>query len=104
MALDLRDSGELQRQYVEHHRRVWPAVLDSLRDSGVVAMEIYLLGDRLCMLMDVDEDFSFERKAAMDAANESVQAWEDLMEAFQQRLPYAKPGEKWALMEKIFEL
>jgi len=104
LTLDLKASVELQREYVRHHRQVWPEVLRSLRDSGVLAMEIYVLADRLCMVMDVNEGFSFERKAEMDASNESVQAWETLMEKFQRRLPYAKLDEKWAVMEKLFEL
>jgi len=33
-----------------------------------------------------------------------VQEWEKLMWKYQQALPKAKPGEKWVLMNKIFEL
>lgn len=40
----------------------------------------------------------------MDASNSKVQAWEELMWTFQQAIPWAKPGEKWIRMEKIFEL
>ncbi|OYX85880.1 MAG: hypothetical protein B7Y83_03325 [Flavobacteriales bacterium 32-34-25] len=40
----------------------------------------------------------------MDANNPKVQEWEELMWKFQQALPFAKSGEKWMLMEKIFEL
>ena len=41
------------------------------------------LDGRLCMMMDTDESFSFERKARMDAANPQVQEWEALMAKFQ---------------------
>jgi len=67
-------------------------------------MEIYRLQNRLFMIMETVDDFSFERKASMDAANVLVQEWEALMWKYQQALPFAKPGEKWMLMEKIFEL
>jgi len=40
----------------------------------------------------------------MDADNAKVQEWETLMWKFQQALPWAKQGEKWILMEKIFSL
>ena len=50
------------------------------------------------------DDFSFEKKSAIDLSNEKVQAWEKLMWKYQQALPGAKPGEKWMLMEKIFQL
>ena len=56
------------------------------------------------MIIEADDNFSFEKKSAMDATNPKVQEWENLMWKFQQALPWAKTGEKWILMEKIFEL
>jgi L-rhamnose mutarotase len=104
MTLDLKDDPKLVGEYVQWHKEVWHEVKDSLLQSGVSALEIYLLGNRLCMIMETDDSFSFERKAEMDAANIKVQEWEALMWKYQQALPGAKPGEKWMLMEKIFSL
>ena len=56
------------------------------------------------MIMEANDSFSFERKAAMDAANPKVREWEELMWKYQQALPQAKQGEKWILMDKIFDL
>ncbi|MNL85781.1 L-fucose mutarotase [compost metagenome] len=56
------------------------------------------------MIIEGDENFSFEKKDKADAANEKVQEWETLMWKFQQALAWAKPGQKWILMDKIFEL
>lgn len=67
-------------------------------------MQIYLLGNRLFMIMEVDENFSFEAKAKADAANPKVTEWEKLMWKFQQPLPWAKTGEKWMPMEQIYQL
>jgi L-rhamnose mutarotase len=67
-------------------------------------MEIYLLGTRLLMIMEVSESFSFSAKADADRGNHKVQEWEKLMWKFQQPLPQARPGEKWILMEQIFKL
>jgi L-rhamnose mutarotase len=67
-------------------------------------MEIYLLGTRMFMIMDVNESFSFEKKAKSDQQNAKVQEWEKLMWKFQQALPQSKPGEKWLRMERIFKL
>jgi L-rhamnose mutarotase len=67
-------------------------------------MEIYCFGNRLFMIMETEPHFSFEGKAAMDAANPKVQEWEALMWRYQQALPGARPGEKWVLMDKIFDL
>ncbi|MBT8185333.1 MAG: L-rhamnose mutarotase [Eudoraea sp.] len=103
LALDLKDDPELIRKYEEYHENVWPEVLESLGDSGIEHMEIYRLGNRLFMIIEVSEAFSFERKAKMDENNQRVQDWEVLMWKYQQALPMAKPGEKWLPMELIFE-
>ena len=66
------------------------------------ALEIYRVENRLFMILEAGDDFSFAQKAAMDAANPKVQKWETLMWRYQQALPAARPGEKWVLMERIF--
>lgn len=104
LTLDLKDDPELIAEYRRHHEHVWPEVLQSIRDAGIVALEIYLLGTRMCMVMEVNEQFSFEAKAAADRANPKVQEWEQLMWRFQKALAQARPGEKWLLMDRIFEL
>ena len=67
-------------------------------------MEIYRTGNRLFMIMETGDDFSFDKKGEMDASNSKVQEWEQLMWKFQKPLPWSKPGEKWILMDKIFAL
>ena len=104
LALDLKDDPMLIAEYEEHHRKVWPEILQSISTAGIQQMEIYRVSNRLFMVMETNEDFSFERKAAMDAANGKVQEWEKLMWKYQQALPGSKPGEKWILMEKVFAL
>ena len=104
LTLDLKNDPELIAEYRRHHQHVWPQVTKSIRDSGIEAMEIYLLGTRLFMIMEVSENFSFSAKAEADRGNPKVQEWEKLMWKFQQPLPQAKAGEKWILMEQIFKL
>jgi L-rhamnose mutarotase len=67
-------------------------------------MEIYRIMDRLFMIMEVNDSFSFDAKGAADAANPKVQEWEQLMWKYQKALPVAKPGEKWLMMDRIFSL
>ena len=102
LALDLKDDPELIAAYEEYHRNVWPEVLDSLSKSGIITMEIYRISNRLFMIIEVEDTFSFEIKAKMDEGNAKVQEWEVLMWDYQQALPIAQPGEKWLPMEKIF--
>ncbi|MCH7412334.1 L-rhamnose mutarotase [Belliella sp. R4-6] len=104
LALDLDEQLESIVSYEKWHENVWPEVKKSILDSGIVAMEIYRSGNRLLMVLDVNEEFSFEEKAKMDAINPIVQEWETLMDRYQKRLPWAKEGQKWVLMERIFHL
>lgn len=104
LTLDLKDDPTLIAEYKRHHEKVWPEITKSIRESGIVDMEIYLFGTRMFMVMEVDENFSFEAKAAADRLNPKVRQWEDLMWKFQQPLPQAAKGEKWMLMERIFKL
>lgn len=48
--------------------------------------------------------FSAEKKAPPDAADPKAQEWENLAWKFQEPLPWAKEGEKWITMDKIFQL
>jgi L-rhamnose mutarotase len=104
LTLDLKNDPRLIAEYKRYHENVWPEISESMKESGIVDMEIYLLGTRMFMVMDVNESFSFDKKAKADAANPKVQEWEELMWKFQQALPEAKPGEKWLRMERVFKL
>jgi L-rhamnose mutarotase len=104
LTLDLKDDQTAISEYKQYHVKIWPEIKQSLLDAGVLQMEIYLAGTRLFMMMDVSDGFSFSAKAAADAANAKVQEWETLMERFQQALPQSRPGQKWVVMEKVFDL
>ncbi len=104
LALDLKDDAGLIAEYENHHQEVWPPIIESIQNSGIVALQIYRFDTRLFMIMETDDSFSFERKAKMDAENSKVQEWEDLMWNYQQPVKNALKGEKWVLMDKIFDL
>ena len=103
LTLDLKNDPALIAEYKRYHENAWPEIVESIRDSGIVDMEIYLFGTRMFMIMEVNENFSFEAKARADKSNPKIQEWEQLMWKFQQALPGAKPGEKWVLMERVFK-
>ena len=104
LTLDLKNDPELIAEYRRYHEKIWPEITQTIKDSGIVDMEIYLLGTRMFMIMEVNESFSFEKKAKADELNPKVQEWEQLMWKFQQPLADARPGEKWLRMERIFKL
>jgi L-rhamnose mutarotase len=104
LTLDLKNDAELIQQYEEIHKEVWPEIISSIKESGIENMEIYRYETRLFMIMDVNDNFSFEKKNKLDKQNEKVQQWEKLMWRYQEPLPGSAEGEKWKLMNTIFEL
>ena len=104
LVLDLKNDEDLIEEYKTWHRCVWPKIIQSIKDSGITCLEIYNFHNRLTMILEADDSFSFEKKEKLDADNLKVQEWESLMWKFQQSIPGSKKGEKWVLMDKIFSL
>ena len=104
LALDLKNDPDIIQEYKQFHQNVWPEIIESITSSGIKNLDIYSVQDRLFMIIEAEDSFSFEEKSKLDASNPKVQEWEELMWKFQKALPGAQPGKKWMLMDKIFEL
>lgn len=104
LALDLKDDPAMIAEYEHYHATMRPEIEETIRAAGITGMTLYRAGNRLVMLMESDDTFSFERKAQMDAENPAVQAWENMMWTYQQALPFAQSNEKWVLMKQIYDL
>lgn len=106
LLLDLKDDPELIARYEAWHSAgaVPKPVITSIRAADIRSMEIYRSGNRLAMFMDTGPNFDAAAKAAADAANPDVVAWEELMSSFQQFLPWAGEGERWIEAKRIFSL
>ncbi|SEJ24785.1 L-rhamnose mutarotase [Sphingobium sp. AP50] len=103
-AVDLVDDAESIARYREWHKPGGPpqAVTDAIRADGVVDLQIWLVGDRMFMILEQDETLAVDpaTKAIRDAANPDVSAWDALMRTFQKPLPFA-PNLTWVEMEAI---
>jgi len=106
LALDLKDDAALIAEYERWHQvgQTFPAVTQSIRDAGIENMEIYRAGTRLFMIIEANEHYSAEEKAAADAANPAVVEWGKRMRVFQQPIPAAGPDGSWMVMDRIFRL
>ena len=101
----LRDDPAAIAAYREHHQRVWPEVIGSLRRAGVEAMEIHLLGRTAVMIVEVGEGIEVRGAfLAHRASSPRVAEWETLMQSLQEPSSDAAPGEWWARMEPVFHL
>ena len=103
-ALDLVDSPALIAEYQAHHQRIWPEVAAHLRQHGILDMEIYRLGTRLFMVMEVSDTFDPTAFAEASDANPHIQRWEALMWHYQLPTPWTPPGDKWVTMDRLFSL
>ena len=105
LTVDLRDDPAAIAAYRDHHRRVWPEVVDSLRRAGVHRMEIHILGRRLVMILELNDGLDVRRVFATHVASSPrVQEWERLMKSLQEPSSDAPPGESWAVMDPVFQL
>lgn len=106
-AVDLHDDPEMIAAYRKWHEPGGPppAINAAIRSEGIESLEIWLVGDRMFMVMEQDADAAADDagKQARDAANPDVVAWERLMGTFQKSLPFA-PDRKWVEMERIYSL
>jgi L-rhamnose mutarotase len=108
-AVDLKDDEHTIERYKDLHRPGGPpaAVTKSLRESGISDLEIYLIANRLFMIMEVDERYSAAEKSRVDVQIPEVQVWNTLMESLQQELPFSRSDAasgKWRRMECIYLL
>jgi L-rhamnose mutarotase len=104
LALDLKNDPVLIKEYENYHKKIWPEITASIKNAGINQMKIYRVENRLVMTMTVDNEFSFEKKNFLDSINEKVVEWEKLMWNYQSAIPGSKPGEKWRIMDLIFDL
>ena len=80
------------------------AVTAAIRADDIQDLEIYLVGDRMVLIMEQGPDFDANAKAARDENNPDVEAWDALMRTFQKPLPFGPVGSTWLEMERIYSL
>jgi L-rhamnose mutarotase len=103
--VNLKDEPGIVETYRRHHSHVWPEVQASLRAVGVEEMDIYLLGRRLVMVVEMREGVDYRSAFASHAvSNPRVAEWERLMKSLQAPPVEARGSEWWAAMEPVFHL
>ncbi len=104
--LDLRDDPELITTYRRLHAQdgIWPEILQGIRQVGILEMEIYLLGTRLFMIVEMPASTDWSEAMSQLATLPRQAEWEELTARYQQASAHAGSAEKWKLMERIFHL
>ena len=104
--LDLKDDPQLIARYVDAHSRYqsWPEIRAGIREVGILEMEIYLLGNRLFMIVDTPLDFDWDSAMTRLSKLPRQAEWEDYVAMFQACKEGSTSDEKWQLMSRIFHL
>ncbi len=104
-SLDLKDHHDSIREFCEWHRKVWPEVTQGMASCGVIAQNIYLIGNRLFMVLKVEDGFDYRSDYARYLEEvPRAKEWDRFMRGFQQPVPWAREGDWWAQMEPVFDL
>ena len=104
--LDLKDDQELIKCYVEAHShyKSWPEIREGIRSVGILEMEIYILGNRLFMIVETPLDFDWDTAMTRLASLPRQQEWEDYVALFQDCPAGSTSAGKWQMMERMFYL
>ncbi len=104
--LDLRDDPALIAEYKRLHSEEfqWREIREGIRAVGILEMEIYLLDNRLFMIVETPLDFDWDEAMARLASLPRQAEWEATVAAFQLCRPGSTSAEKWRMMTRIFHL
>ena len=104
--LDLRDNPDLIATYRRLHSRegIWPEILQGICEVGILEMEIYLLGTRLFMIVEMPQELEWDEVMSRLATLPKQAEWEALTAQYQQAEATATSDAKWKMMERIFHL
>lgn len=104
--LVLNSDEEAREQYIKYHSKEynWKEIREGIKEVGILEMEIYILGNRLVMIVDAPEDFDWTSSMARLAKLPRQAEWEAFVSQFQGCSPDATSDEKWQMMERMFYL
>lgn len=104
--LELRNDADLIEAYKLAHAKenIWPVVNEGMKKVGIIDMEIYILANKLFMIMDTTPDFDHDKSMALLATLPRQAEWEKHMAQFQNTSENATADEKWQVMERIYKL
>lgn len=104
--MDLKDDQELIAEYIRRHSKseAWPEIRAGIREVGILEMEIYILGNRLFMIVETPFDFDWGTAMKRLATLPRQEEWENYMAIFQVCKEGATSDEKWKMMQRMFYL
>jgi len=97
----IRIQADAIQRYKAYHERVWPEVLDIIRECNIRNYSIYLKDDCLFGYYEY-HGTDYQADMAKMAADPRMQEWWSIMMPMQRPLDSRSEGEWWAAMEEVF--
>lgn len=104
--MELKADDELIKRYCEAHDKdhFRSEINEGIRAVGILEMEIYIIGNRLVMIVDAPIDFDWDAAMARLATLPGQTEWERYVAKFQQCPADATSDQKWQMMSRMFYL
>ena len=104
--MELKDDCELIKEYRKAHDKehFWKEIEEGIKQVGILEMEIYILGNRLVMIVDAPLDFDWDTAMERLATLPRQEEWERHVAMFQDCSADATSDQKWQMMERMFYL
>jgi len=100
-AFKLRIKPHAGEEYDKAHSRVWPELLQRIKQHGISDYSIFRRGQDLVLVFRAEE---FEKCWGAVQQDPLHQKWVKEMEKYFEPVPDLQPGEKLAMMKEIFYL
>lgn len=104
--MEIKSDPELISKYIKCHSKgqAWEEVLDGIREVGILEMELYILGNKVVMIVETPLDFDWESAMEKLSTLPRQAEWESFVAEMQGADPLASSAAKWQLMDRFFYL
>jgi len=99
----LKVKSDRVEEYKQHHRYVWPEMLEALRQTGWHNYSLFMRGDGL-MFGYFETPLSLQEAQAAMAQTEVNARWQTLMGPYFEIPPGAHPDQSFVELEEVFHL
>jgi L-rhamnose mutarotase len=100
-AYKLRIKPDAIEEYDREHKRVWPELLDKLKEVGISDYSVFRRGQDLTLVLRTENLDSALDELDKDPVN---QRWQEFMGRLFEPVPDKQPGERFAMLKEVFYL
>ena len=100
-AYKLRIKPDAIEEYDREHKRVWPELLDKLKEVGISDYSVFRRGQDLTLVLRTENLDSALDELDKDPVN---QRWQEFMGRLFDPVPDKQPGERFAMLKEVFYL